>query len=140
MLESFHSGSWPNAVDLTATVVFLAVVVLVPATGYVFMVLDFRAYLRSLKRGLILATQAFRGIPGWAREQTPRSIATFGLRLPCSEDDLKQAYRQRVKLLHPDHGGDQRRFLLLQADFEEALAFLAARAQAERAQHEQPAV
>lgn len=120
--------SWPNSVDLVVTIVFLALVVLVPAAGYVFMVLDFRAYLRSLKRGLIVAAHAFRGIPSWAREQTPRSIAALGLRLPCTEADLKQAYRQRVKLLHPDHGGDQQRFLRLQADFEEALDYLAKQA------------
>ncbi len=121
---------WPNSLDLATTVVFLALVVLVPAAGYVFMVLDFRAYLRSLKRGLIVATQVFRGIPGWAQPQTPRAIAALGLRLPCTEADLKQAYRQRVKQMHPDHGGDQQRFLRLQADFEEALAYLARHAQA----------
>jgi hypothetical protein len=128
MLDSISSGSWPNAIDLTATIAFLALVVLVPAAGYVFMVLDF------------LAAHAFRGIPGWAREQTPRSIAALGLSLPCTEADLKQAYRQRVKLLHPDHGGDQRRFLRLQADFEEALAYLTSRARAEQAHREQPVV
>ncbi len=36
-------NSWPNAVDLVATIVFLALVILVPAAGYVFMFLDFRA-------------------------------------------------------------------------------------------------
>jgi hypothetical protein len=48
--------------------------------------------------------------------------------LPCTVEDLKHAYRQRVKELHPDHGGDQRRFLILQAQFEEALAFVSDRA------------
>jgi hypothetical protein len=36
-----------------------------------------------------------------------------------------QAYRQKVKELHPDHGGDERRFLILQAQFEEALTLIA---------------
>ena len=115
---------WPNTLDLIATVTFLSLVVLLPALGYVFMVLDFRAYLRSLQRGLILASQSFRGIPAWARNQTPRSIAALGLMIPCSVDDLKRAYRSKVMQLHPDRGGDQRRFLLLQAEFEEALAIL----------------
>jgi hypothetical protein len=114
-----------DPIDLAATATFLALVLLVPLAGYVFMVLDFRAYLRSLKRGLVLASQAFAGIPAWARPYTPRAIAALGLRLPCTEEDLKRAYRQRVKLLHPDHGGDERRFLLLQAQFEEALVIVA---------------
>ena len=115
---------WPNAIDLAATATFLALVVLVPAAGYVFMVLDFRAYLRSLERGLILAASAFRGIPAWARRHTPPSIASLGLFLPCTEEEVKRAYRQRVMRLHPDHGGDQRRFLSLQAQFEEAMAIV----------------
>jgi hypothetical protein len=114
-----------DPVNLFATVLFLAVIILVPLAGYVFMVLDFRAYLRSLKRSLILAASAFAGMPAWARQYTPRSIAALGLRMPCTEEDLKRAYRQRVKLLHPDHGGDQRRFMLLQSQFEEALRIVA---------------
>ena len=118
---------WPNALDLVATVTFLALVFFLPALGYVFMVLDFRAYLRSLRRGLILAAQSFRGIPAWACLQTPRSVAGLGLRMPCTEEELKRAYRRRVMQLHPDRGGDQRRFLLLQAHFEEALAIVTGR-------------
>ncbi len=115
---------WPTPLDSAATAAFLAVVVLLPAIGYGFMLLDFRAYLRSLRRGLIRASQYVAGIPDWARGDTPRAIAALGLRLPCTEDDLKRAYRQQVKRLHPDHGGDPRRFLLLQAHFEEALALV----------------
>jgi hypothetical protein len=124
-------SDWPTSIDLLATGVFLALVVLLPALGYVFMVLDFRTYLRSLRRGLILASQAFSGIPGWARHHTPRSVAALGLVMPCTVDDLKEAYRHKVMQLHPDRGGDQRRFLLLQAEFEEALAILTERAAAE---------
>jgi hypothetical protein len=121
------SEPWPNAVDLLATIAFLSLVLFLPLLGYVFMILDIRAYLRSLQRGLILAARTVSGIPDWARFQTPRAIAALGLRMPCSEADLKRAYRERVKRLHPDHGGDQRRFLLLQSQFEEALAILAER-------------
>jgi hypothetical protein len=88
------------------------------------MALDVRRHLRSLRRGLILAAHSVHGIPLWARFHTPRSIAALGLSMPCSEADLKRAYRDRVKRLHPDHGGDQRRFLLLQAHFEEALSII----------------
>jgi hypothetical protein len=95
-------------------------------------VLDIRAYLRSLNRALsIVAKWSLPGIPDWARRETPRAVAAFGLRFPCTEEQLKQAYRKRVKQLHPDHGGDQRRFMLLQAQFEEALALVSAQQTAE---------
>lgn len=124
MIHDLSSHSWPNAIDLLATIAFLAVVVLVPAAGYVFMVLDFRAYLRSLRRSLIRVGRRVREFPEWTHRDTPRPIAAMGLRLPCTEEDLKRAYRKRVKRLHPDQGGDQRRFLLLQSQFEEALAII----------------
>jgi hypothetical protein len=125
--------NWPDSLDAAVTVVFLAVVVLVPVAGYVFMALDFRAYLRSLRRGLIVVGRYFTipHIPDWARQHTPRAVAALGLRMPCTEEDLLRAYRTRVMHLHPDHGGDQRRFLLLQANFEEALALVRAASQAE---------
>jgi hypothetical protein len=109
-----------DPINLSATIVFLTVIVVVPLIGYVFMVLDVRAYLRSLRRSLVLMSEVVAGIPPWARHYTPRALAALGLRLPCTQEELMHAYRQRVKLLHPDHGGDQRRFLLLQAQFEEA--------------------
>jgi hypothetical protein len=124
-----------DPLDTTVITVFLAVVLFVPLAGYVFMVLDFRAYLRSLKRVVIVATQSFTGLPGWAKVYTPRSIAALGLQMPCTEEDLKRAYRQKVKHLHPDHGGDQRRFLMLQAQFEEALKIVG---ELERAEEHAP--
>lgn len=120
----YSSESWPNALDLIATIAFLSAVVFLPLLGYVFMVLDIRSYVRSLRRGLVVAARSFTGIPAWARFHTPRPIAALGLMMPCTEADVKRAYRERVKQLHPDHGGDQRRFLLLQAHFEEALAII----------------
>jgi hypothetical protein len=118
------SSPWPNSLDLAVTAAFLALALIVPAIGYVFMVIDVRAYLRSLGRGLVHISRYMAEIPDWARHDTPRSIAAFGLRMPCTDEDLKRSYRHLVKQLHPDHGGDERRFLLLQADFEEALEIL----------------
>ena len=127
-MNPFTYQPWPNPLDAVVTVAFLATVALVPAAGYVFMARDFRAYLRSLRRGLVAVGRyfAFPEIPDWARYHTPRAVAALGLRMPCTEEGLKQAYRTRVKQLHPDHGGDQRRFLMLQADFEEALVLVRA--------------
>ena len=118
---------WPTPLDSAATIAFVALIILLPALGYVFMLLDFRAYLRSLRRGLIRASHYVSGIPDWAWQETPRSIAALGLQLPCTEDDLKCAYRRLVMQLHPDHGGDERRFLLLQAHFEEAMQLVGSR-------------
>lgn len=124
MLSSASHHTWPDSIDLVATAIFFAAVVMLPAVGYVFMVLDFRAYLRSLRRTLVRVAQSMWQMPEWAQPVTPGPIAALGLRLPCTEEDLKRAYRKRVKRLHPDHGGDQRRFLHLQAQFEEALAII----------------
>ena len=105
-------------------VLLLGVAFALPSLGYFFMVADIRAYLRSLRRAMVRVITANPFTPAWAVRQTPRCFAAFGLRLPCSEEELKRAYREKVKLLHPDRGGDRRRFLLLQAYFEESLELL----------------
>lgn len=40
---------------------------------------------------------------------------------PCTQEDVKAAYRRLVKTAHPDGGGDHARFLALQAAYDEAL-------------------
>lgn len=115
---------WPTGLDALATTVFLALVTMTPAVGYLFMVKDFRSYMRSLRRALIKVRNYFPYVPEWARRETPGCLLALGLQFPCSEEELKQAYRRRVKALHPDRGGDQRRFLLLQSHFEQALRLL----------------
>ena len=121
----FADGRWPNSLDATVTIVFLITVVGVAALGYVFMVLDYRAYLRSLRRALVKVINYLPHVPEWAKVETPRCIAAFGLRMPCTEQDLMRAYRTKVKKMHPDRGGDKRRFLILQQNFEEAVEYLA---------------
>lgn len=125
MMQVASAHSWPNSLDLAVTASFLAIFFLLPALGFVFMALDLRVYWRSLRRSVAVIGRTFSGIPDWARHDTPRPIAALGLRLPCTEEELKRAYRTQVQRLHPDHGGDERRFLLLQAHFEEALIIVA---------------
>ena len=115
---------WPNAIDLAATAVFLSLVVLLPAAGYVFMVLDIRAYLRSLRRALMIVTGYRTELPEWVRKNTPRCVLALGLTMPCTAEDVLAAYRRKVKQLHPDRGGSRREFLRLQAHFEQAMAFV----------------
>lgn len=103
---------------------FVAAAVVAPAAGYAFMVFDFRAYLRSLRRVLVRVAYYVPELPQWAQHETPRCVAAFGLRIPCSEEELKRAYLSQVKELHPDRGGDRRRFMILQGHFEAALAVI----------------
>jgi hypothetical protein len=92
--------------------------------GYFYMVVDIRAYLRSLRRALVRVMPSFPDLPEWVRQPTPPSIAALGLTMPCTEADVLRAYRDCVKRLHPDRGGDKRTFLRFQANFEEALRYL----------------
>jgi hypothetical protein len=120
--------TWPEGVDWPLTLAYLALVIGLPALGYFFMALDYRAYLRSLRRALVVVTGRYRystELPEWVRKNTPRCVLVFGLTLPCTEEDILAAYRRKVKELHPDRGGDRRKFLRLQAHFEQAMAVVA---------------
>ncbi|HZZ27444.1 MAG TPA: J domain-containing protein [Pirellulales bacterium] len=115
---------WPDALDLAATCLLLGGLLALTLSGHVLLVLDVRVWLRTFRRALIVVTNHLPTIPHWARMQTPRCLTALGLRLPCDEEQLMRTYRQQVKQLHPDRGGDRKRFMRLQANFEEALAFL----------------
>ena len=116
---------WPDGIDRSVVALYMAIAVGLPVLGYFCMVLDFRAYLRSLRRALVVVSQAIPGIPAWARKDTPACLLALGLTLPSSREQILAAYRQRVKLLHPDRGGDRAQFLRLQRHFESALEFIA---------------
>lgn len=47
-------------------------------------------------------------------------LSILGLAPPVSEEDVKQAYLEKCKTAHPDHGGDIEQFKRLQEAFEEA--------------------
>jgi hypothetical protein len=116
---------WPDGIDGSVTAAYLALAFGLAAAGYVCMVLDIRAYLRSLRRALVLISHYRPELPEWVRRDTPQCILALGLTLPCTTDDVLAAYRRKVKRLHPDRGGDRREFLRLQAHFEQALALVA---------------
>jgi hypothetical protein len=118
---------WPDRIDSAAIVWYVAIAFGIPVLGYVCMVLDFRAYLRSLRRALVVVTGYRTELPEWMRKNTPRCILALGLVMPCTTEEVLAAYRRKVKELHPDHGGDKKAFLRLQAHFEEALAFVEGR-------------
>jgi hypothetical protein len=115
---------WPDQVDSFAIVGFIALWIGLPILGYWLMVADLRAYLRALKGALVVVKYHFSSIPNWARRETPACVKAMGLRLPCTEEDLKAAYRQLAEQHHPDRGGDRKLFARLKSQYEEATAFL----------------
>jgi hypothetical protein len=54
----------------------------------------------------------------------PQCLTYFGLKLPTNSDSLKAVYRERIKQVHPDHGGSVDNFRELQSQYETALAFI----------------
>ena len=121
MLLMLAKESWPDEIDAAVTICYLAVALGVPALGYVLMAMDVRAYLRSLRRALVVVKQYLPELPEWVRKDTPRCVLALGLTLPCTADQVLAAYREKVKKLHPDRGGDRRAFLRLQQHFELAM-------------------
>ena len=130
MTPHVSADSWPDGLDTVSVLIFVLLLLVLPALGYVLMVLDVRAYLRSLRRQLVRVLDHL-DLPEWARRETPRCLVALGLRLPCTEEEVKRAYRDKVKRLHPDRGGDRRKFMKLQTHFEESLS-LARQYEAER--------
>jgi hypothetical protein len=116
--------SWPDQIDGAVTAAYLSLAFGLAALGYLCMVLDFRAYLRSLRRALVVISNFRPELPEWVRRDTPRCILALELTLPCTADDILAAYRRKVKRLHPDRGGDRRDFLRLQAHFEQAMSLM----------------
>jgi len=124
LAETPPPKAWPDGIDWSVTLTYLALAFGLPILGYICMVLDIRAYLRSLRRAIMVIAGYRTELPEWARKNTPRCILALGLTMPCTSDEILVAYRRKVKLLHPDRGGDRRDFLRLQAQFEEAMAFV----------------
>jgi hypothetical protein len=112
---------WPHGIDTSLIVVCLVVMLGVPFLGYVLMVIDFRRWLRSLRRALMVVQQYVWDVPYWAAAQQPACLQALDLELPCTEEDVLSAYRELAKTLHPDRGGDLQQFLRLQKHFEQAL-------------------
>ncbi len=119
------SGNWPDSIDRMAIVIFLLAIFLIPLIGYWLTVLDIRSYLRALRGALVRISGPVSELPSWLKDETPPCLRSLGLTLPCTEEDVKEAYRHLAKKLHPDRGGSLHRFLLLQEQFERAMDWLA---------------
>ncbi len=53
----------------------------------------------------------------------PECLGLLGLKPPVSENDVKEAFLDKVKTAHPDHGGDPEEFKRLQEAFEQATEY-----------------
>lgn len=51
----------------------------------------------------------------------PACIAALGLPWPCTQQDVKRAFRTRVKTVHPDNGGSSEAFQRLYRAYRDAL-------------------
>ena len=120
----FATQHWPDSLDLLITAFWLAIVIGVPFTVYLLMVVDYRRYLRSLRRTMVFVGGYLPVLPEWVLQDTPYCFYVFNLSLPCSAEDVLAAYRGKVKSMHPDRGGDRKAFLVLQRHFEQAMAFV----------------
>ena len=83
-----QGNGWPDGYDRAVTAIYLAVIVGLPLLGYLFMVLDFRRYLRSLRRALVLVADAVPVYPYWALRSRPTCLKILGLEQPCTEEDV----------------------------------------------------
>jgi hypothetical protein len=50
-------------------------------------------------------------------------LHVLGLAQPVTVNDVKQAYLEKAKAAHPDHGGDPQQFIRLQEAFEKAMEY-----------------
>ena len=82
MFLAVVESDWPNSLDKTTVVVFCLIAVGLPLLGYIGMVLDIRAYLRSLRRALVRVAIYLPDIPAWAVRETPSDLRALGLRAP----------------------------------------------------------
>jgi hypothetical protein len=117
----FAARVWPDGIDQSIIVAYVAIIVGLPVFGYVLAYIDWRAQYRRLRRALVLVSHYSRELPAWVRRDAPPCLQAFDLRVPFTQAELLAAYRQRVKQSHPDRGGDRKKFLQLQQFFEQAM-------------------
>jgi hypothetical protein len=54
----------------------------------------------------------------------PACVTLLGLAWPCTQQDVKQAFRVQAKTAHPDAGGSNEAFQALYKAYQEALALV----------------
>ncbi|MCA9259408.1 MAG: hypothetical protein KDA61_09425, partial [Planctomycetales bacterium] len=111
-----------DAVSLVAQATFVAVGLGIPMAGYAVMYFDFRRWLRSLQRAMVVVKQyTRRANPYVPRDARPPCLVSLDLQIGCTEEQVMIAYRRKVMHCHPDRGGSIDDFLQLQRHFEQAM-------------------
>ena len=119
MPPATSNTDWPDA---TILLVYVALILGVTVLGNLFLALDIRRFFLSLRRRLVvIARPLLHHTPYWALVDQPPCLVALGLQMPCTEEEVLAAYREKVKSMHPDRGGDVDRFLRLQKHFEQAM-------------------
>jgi hypothetical protein len=54
----------------------------------------------------------------------PQCVIILGLSWPCTRQEIKQAFRTKVKTAHPDNGGSSEAFQSLYKAYQEALTLV----------------
>ena len=121
MLLAQQAASF-DAIDLISIGWVVLLLIGAPVVGYIFMALDIRAYIKSLRRALVVVRGYVTTLPYWVHRDAPPCLQALGLSLPCTREEVLAAYRERVKTLHPDAGGSREDFARLQLQFEQALS------------------
>ena len=75
----FAARHWPDAFDLFVLALIGGTIVGILVAGHALMFIDFRRYLRSLRRTIIVVANYLPHIPAWARQETPRCLVALGL-------------------------------------------------------------
>lgn len=110
-----------DPIDAVGVAWFVTLFFGVPLLGWLAMFADYRAYLRGLRRALVVVRRYTLQTPLWALRDRPQCLQELELSPECTREEVMAAYRRRVKRVHPDYGGDRRQFELLQQRLHEAL-------------------
>lgn len=108
--KSAESGRLSNVTDLFAQIV-----------------LALEGLARAIENGIFTLDMLMAGVPALsAAADIPDCFKAMGFeRLPEDADSVKAKYRELAKNAHPDAGGDEEAFLLLRANLNKCLTWLA---------------
>jgi hypothetical protein len=85
----------------------------------------FRAYEAARQANRVFVESYVYGTTHAARALPP-CLSLLGLSWPCTAQEIKQAFRSKVKTVHPDHGGNSADFQALHRAYKEALTLVTA--------------